>query len=102
MRPLPCGYSIKSEPRSAAKLATGPGDTLCLLSDVSERSGSVSDSESSSSWLAPPDGSSGALDLPACGTDGRRVNVMALANRDGITLSTLRASRVGCDGDTAF
>src|SRR5438128_11550603 len=104
MRPLPCGYSIKSDPRSAARLATGAGETLCVLSDVVEISGagSVSDSESSSLLLLPPDGSSCALGLPACFTEGSRVNVMPLANLEGITLSTLRTIRVGCEGDIGF
>jgi len=90
--------------RLALKLATGAGETTGGLSGVVEMSGvgSASASESSSSLLALPDGSSCALDLSAFFTDGNRVNEMALANLDGITVSTLRASRVACEGERAL
>src|SRR6266478_5949338 len=85
-----------------AKLANGAGETLGDLSAEMSGVGSASASESSSSLLSPADGSSSALALSVFFKDGNRINEMALANLDGITVSTLRASRVGCEGETGL
>src|SRR5882724_6610354 len=85
-----------------AKLANGAGETLGGLSGEMSGLGSASASESSSSLLSSADGSSYALALSVFFKDGTRINEMALANRDGITVSTFRASRVGCEGERGF